>query len=188
METFLMGLGLSLAALAALLLVASAVALWEHRARVAERRAQWVVSDDDIRAFQAHAQAVDARLLEVTAAVQSQTEEQQQPTLGDASAAPNEQHERRATLRNAMRRMTDGLPPASSGRPRRLPSSATAKPAVPEEAARPTAIAQAAAVVSNGLALFSSATHGRWEETQPMVLTSHPVHFDPTVAEHYSTQ
>jgi hypothetical protein len=49
-------------------------------------------------------------------------------------------------------------------------------------------VAQAAALVSNGLALFATATHGRWEDTQPMVITNHPVHFDPTVAESYSTQ
>jgi hypothetical protein len=181
MESVLLALGLVLSVLAVLVVLACAVAAWEHRARIVARRALWVVSDDDIRAFQAHAQAVDAKLLAATAATAALEAQ-------SADAPVNEQQQRRATLRNAMRRMTDGLPPQGSGRPRRLPS--TAGPAVPESASMPTAVAQAAALVSNGLALFSAAmpTHGRWEDTQPMVLTSHPVHFDPTVADSYSTQ
>jgi hypothetical protein len=69
MDQILIGLG---AAGAALLIIAVAVALWEHRRHEAEMRQQMAWSENTRELLQAHAKDVDARLSALTAAVQSQ--------------------------------------------------------------------------------------------------------------------
>ena len=69
MDQILLGLG---AAGAALLVIAVAVALWEHRRHLAEMRQQLAWSENTRDLLQAHAKDVDAKLATLSAAVHSQ--------------------------------------------------------------------------------------------------------------------
>ena len=69
MDQILLGLG---AAGDALLIIAIAVAVWEHRRHRAEMRLQRIWSDNTRDLLRAHAEDVDARLATLAAAVHAQ--------------------------------------------------------------------------------------------------------------------
>ncbi len=69
MDQILLGLG---AAGAALLIIAIAVAFWEHRRHLAEMRQQLAWSENTRDLLQAHAKDVDARLATLSATLNSQ--------------------------------------------------------------------------------------------------------------------
>ena len=143
MDQILLGLG---AAGAALLIIAIAVAVWEHRRHRAEMRQQRVWSDNTRDLLRAHAKEVDARLATLAAAVHAQ-----RPTAPAPEQAPLDARVHRAA----------GGAVAS---PARI-ASKTGAPAI----APTTAPAGAAAAA---LATAQAAVSQLWIETEPMVLTS----------------
>ncbi len=140
------------AAGAALLIIAIGVALWEHRRHTAEMRQQQAWSENTRDLLHAHAKDVDARLATLTAAVQSHL-----------MAAPGEHTPPQRVSTSAAVAATAGPQPASVEGAARL---------------RTTAHAGSAAVA---MAAAQSAVTQQWIDTEPMVLTSQVLDFDPTM-------
>lgn len=143
MDQILLGLG---AAGAALLIIAIAVAVWEHRRHRAEMRLQRAWSENTRDLLRAHAKEVDARLAKLAAAVHAQ-----RPTAPAPAQAPLDARAHRAA------------------------GGAVASPARVTSRIGPPVIAPAkapAGAAAAALAPAQAAVSQQWIETEPMVLTS----------------
>ena len=152
MDQILLGLG---AAGAALLIIAIAVAVWEHRRHRAEMRLQRAWSENTRDLLQAHAKEVDARLATLAAAVHAQ-----RPTAPAPEQAPLYARAHRAA----------GGAVASAARVTSKIGPPVIAPAIAPATAPATA--QAGAVAAAALATAQAAVGQQWIETEPMVLTS----------------
>ena len=155
MDQILLGLG---AAGAALLIIAVAVAIWEHRRHMAEMRQQLAWSANTRDLLQAHAKDVDARLTSLTEAM-----ERQQVLAGPAAhegPAPRSPQAEAVAQAQAQQRPDDG-----------------------QAAPRTTAHVGTAAVA---MAAAQAAITQQWIDTEPMVLTSQVLDFDPTLPPEFS--
>ncbi len=144
MDQILLGLG---AAGAALLIIAIAVAVWEHLRHIAEMRQQLAWSENTRDLLQAHAKDVDARLATLTAAVHAQR-------LTSLAAGPPPVN-------------VPAQPAASST----VAAPAKVAPRASSKLGIAAATAQAGAAAA-ALATVPSVAPAQWVETEPMVLTS----------------
>jgi len=160
MDQILLGLG---AAGAALLIIAIAVAAWEHRRHRAEMRLQRAWSENTRELLQAHARDVDARLATLAAAVHAQRGPAQAPEQAPVEA-PVE-----APVQASVN--------APAGAPAQAAAAAPAQAASKTSQTRITAAATAqagiaAAALATAQAAVKTAANQPWIETEPMVLTS----------------
>ena len=143
MDQFFSWLGM---ASAALLVVAVAVAWWEHRKRMAEIRRQLAWSENSRFAMEEHVREVDVRMQAMSVALESQQQ---------ALTGARDPSKRKDLVSQTLQRMS--TPPQTSGSAGSAPHPATVadatKPAAPDKAAaeaRPT----------------------EWPDTLPMVLNT----------------
>ncbi len=146
-----------------MLIIAIAVALWEHRRHLAEMRQQLAWSENTHDLLQAHALDVDTRLADLSATVQSRLlAGQQNPAAAGSPAA-------------AQAPGSPAAPPAPTVANR---YGSGARPNDGQALPRTTAHAGSAAAA---MAAAQAAVTQQWIDTEPMVLSAPVPDIDPTL-------
>ena len=179
-----------------LLLLAVGVAWWEHRRHLARVKQRQALAEHSRFALEAHAQAVDAKLLSMSAAlqhaaapmaaVQTKNKDSKGSNGGKGSVAPKPGRDdavRPSLIESAVAR-TQPKPPERGSAP-----PAAAKAALSALSARTALSALAAAVpamLASRAELAAMEKQPNWEETQPMVLETRSFEFAPTQLENHA--